>query len=492
MQALYTPLFVGDPTGHIQPALATEVPTIANGGVSADARTWTIHLRPNVKWSDGQPLNADDVDYTWKLWSNPKFAAANLVTLRHIASANVSPDKLSITFHLKDSFASFLPMWTDGLGAPLPKHYFENISPDKIKKSSDNLKPSVVSGPFMMAESKPGDHYTLVRNPNYYRASEGLPHLDKVVFRPVANQDTILKDLQSGAIDSAWFLDASKLPTYKQLTNYQLILGTSASYEALHFNENNSALKDVNVRRAMALAIDRDQLIKVARQGAGTPICTDHSPVYNPGYQPDLQCPGFDLAAANKLLDQAGWTPGSDGVRQKDGVRLELKYSTTSGNQWRQQDEIINQANFKKIGIQVDVENYPASTFFSTFLHSGQAGKYDLAEWASSYNYDADDAVNYACDQVGKANFNWYCNSQLDGLFHKEQSTADPNVRQQVFNQIHQIMLNTYPVVSMYSPNDVSIVKKGTHNYQPGPFGSTETVNIWNWWCDNGRCPSAG
>jgi peptide/nickel transport system substrate-binding protein len=491
MQALYAPLFTGDPTGHVQPGLATEVPTVENGGVSADAKTWTIHLRPNLKWSDGQPLNAEDVDFTWKLWSNPKFGAGNVVALRHIASADVSADKLSITFHLKDSYAAFLPTWIDGMQAPLPKHYFEKIAPDQIKHSKDNLKPSVVSGPFTMQESLPGDHYTLVRNTNYYRASEGLPYLDKVIFRPVGKQETILKDLQSGAIDSAWFLDSSKLPSYKQLNNYQLTLGTAANYEALHFNQNNPALKDVNVRKAIALAVDHDQLIKVSRLGAGVPICTDHTQVYNPGYQADITCPKFDLDAANKLLDNAGWKKGSDGVRQKGNLRLEFQYATTANNQWREQDEIINQANFQKIGVKINIQNYPASTFFGTFLKSGKAGQYDMAEWASSYSYDADDAANFSCDQIGKDNFNWYCNPKLDDLFTQEQATADPAKRQQIFNQIHAIMLTDFPVTFLFSPNDISISKKGTHNYKPGPFGATETVNVWEWWCDGGHCPSA-
>jgi peptide/nickel transport system substrate-binding protein len=491
-QALYTPLFTGTSTGQIQPALATEIPTIQNGGVNADATVWTFHLRPNLKWSDGQPLNADDVDFTWKLWQNPQFAASNTTGISDIQSATVSPDKLSITFHLKTPFSPFLTMWTDGIQAPMPAHYYKNIPPSQIKKSKNNLDPSVVSGPFEMKESVPGDHYTLVRNPDYYLASQGLPYLNEVVFRPVSDQTTILKDLQSNSIDSAWFLDASKIPAYKQLSNYQLNLGTSAGYEALHFNENNPALKDINVRTAISYAIDRDSLIKVARQGAGISLCTDHTSVYNPGYQANVQCPSFDLAKANQILDQAGWKMGPDGVREKNGMRLEFKYSTTANNTWREEDETINQANFKKIGIKLDIVNYPSSTFFSTFLGSGKAGQYDIAEWETSYPIDPDDSVNFSCSEVGKSNFNWYCNPQLDALFKKEESTADPTIRQQTFNQIHAILLKDLPVVSMYSPDDLSISAKGTHNYKPGPFGATETVNIANWWCDGGTCPTAG
>jgi peptide/nickel transport system substrate-binding protein len=489
-QSLYAPLFTSTSTGAIVPGLATVLPTVQNGGVNADATTWTFHLRPHLKWSDGQPLTADDVDFTWKLWQNPQFAASNLSVVKYIKSATVSADKLSITFHLSAAFAPFLTGWTDGIYAPLPAHLYSSMDPSQIKKSSDNLNPSVVSGPFKMDESVPGDHYTVARNANYYLASQGLPYLDKVVFRLVADQTTILKDLQSNAIDSAWFLDPTKVSAYKALASYTFIAGTSASYEALHFNENNPALKDVNVRKAMSLAIDRDTLIKIARQGAGIALCTDHSEAYHPGYQPNAQCPAFNIAQANQLLDQAGWKLGTDGVRAKDGVRLEFQYSSTSGNQWRADDETINQANFAKIGIKVDITNYPSSTFFSTFLGGGKAGQYDLAEWASSYPVDPNDAANFSCAQIGKSNFNWYCNPQLDALFRQEQSTADATQRQQIFNQIHSILLSDVPVAVEYSPDDLSIVVKGTHSYAPGPFLSSETVNIMNWWCDKGKCPA--
>ena len=493
MQALYTPLFYGDASGQIHPGLVSEMPTLANGGISADSKTWTFHLRPGLVWSDGQPLNADDVDFTWRLWLNPKFAAAGTATLRKIASADVSADKLTITFHLKIPYAPFLTAWTDAGAAPLPKHHFETIAPETIKKSSDNLNPSVTSGPFMMSESKPGDHYTVVRNPRYYLASQGLPYLDKVVFRAVASQDTILKDLQSGAIDSAWFLDVAKLKSYQQLANYQVVTGNGASFEALHFDMNNPALKDLNVRKAIAMAVNRNELVTIARQGLAVPICTDHSKAYNPGYQANAPCLNFDLNAANKLLDDAGWVKGPDGVRQKGGLRLEFQYSTVAQIVWRQQDEELNQANFQKIGIKVDIQNYPASTFFSSFLGGGVPGKYDIGEWASSYTYDANDEGGFSCASIppGGSNFNFYCNPQLDALFLKEQATADPATRQQIFDQIHNVLLTDLPVVPMFNPSDLSVAKKGTHNYHPGPFGASETVNIWNWWCDNGHCPSA-
>jgi peptide/nickel transport system substrate-binding protein len=499
-QTIYSTLFYGDANGAIHPGLATVIPTVANGGVSADSKTWTFHLRPNVKWSDGQPLDARDVDFTWKLWTNPKFTPASTVGYNLITSADVSSDNLSITFHLKQAFSPFVAVWTDGGAAPIPAHHFSSIAPDKVLSSPDNLNPSVTSGPFMMKESKPGDHYTVVRNPMYYRASEGLPYLDSIVFRIVPNQDTILKDLQAGTIDASWFLDVTKTIAYQRLSNYKL-QGSPAqtNFEAFYFNFHNAVLgKHLEVRKAMAMAVDHQALIDTARRGQAAPLCTDHASGVKPGYQADAPCPKFDPAAANALLDQNGWKMGTDGVRAKGNQRLEFNYSTTANNLWRADDELILQSNFKAIGIKLDIQNYPASTYFGTFLPGGNAspgtgavaGRFDIGEYESSFTYDADDSTVGACNQFPPAGFNimFYCNPALDKLYIQEESTADPAARQAAFNQIHQIYLTDFPFVVLYSPVDISMHKLTVHNYNPGPEGASEFVNVWEWWCEAGHC----
>jgi len=499
-QSIWAPLFVGTYNGTIQPGIATEIPTVANGGISSDLKTWTFHLRPGLKWSDGQPEDARDVDFTWRLWTNPKFTPAGTVGLNLITSADVSSDNLSITFHLKAPFSPFLSIWTDGLEAPMPAHHFSSIAPDKILSSSDNLDPSVTSGPFMMKESKPGDHYTVVRNPNYYLASQGYPYLDSVVFRIVTDQNTILKDLQAGSIDSSWFLDVTKVPAYKALTNYTLTSNPNASnFEAFYFDFHNPILgKFPEVRQAMAMAVDHQALIVTARRGEAVPLCTDHGQAYKPGYEPNAPCPKFDPTAAKALLEQHGWKPGSDGVMTQNGMRLEFNYSTTANNLWRADDELILQQDMNAIGIKLDIQNYPASTFFGPFLSGGKAspatgavsGRYDIAEFEDSLSYDADDSALFSCNQIppNGFNINFYCNPALDKLFSQEQATADPNARQQVFNQIHQIYLTEFPFVTLYSPVDIAMHKNTVHNYAPAPEGASETINIWQWWCTGGTC----
>ena len=495
-ETIWTPIFVGSPKGDIEPALAAQVPTLANGGISTDLKTWTFKLKPGLKWSDGQPLTAKDIDYTWKLWNNAAFGAKSTTGFNLIKSADVSSDNLSITFHLSAGYEPFNSLWTDGLLAPLPEHIFSKMKPSDILKSSENFKPSVSSGPFTVTDSKPGTSYTVSRNPQYYQAAQGLPYLDKIVFRVTGDQNTILKDVQSGAIDSAWDLDVTKTSTYKSLSNYKLTTAPAAAdFEAIFFNLKSPVLQDVTVRRAIAQSIDTAQLIKTARQGQAVPLCTDTPSAFNPGYQADAACPKYDPAAAKALLQKAGYTLGSDGVFAKAGKRLEFQYSSTSNNQWRAEDEDILQSELKAIGIKLDITNYPASTFFGTFLPQGVVGKYDLGEFTQTYTYDADDATSNACDQIptkangyGGENFSFYCNHALDPLFKQEQSSADPTVRQDAFNKLHQIYLADVPFVTLYAPQDPGIVKNVGHNYIIGAQGAQETVNVWNWYCTNGKC----
>lgn len=497
MQTIWAPLFYTDGEGVIHAGLAQDIPSTSNGEASADLKTWTFKLRPNLVWSDGQPLNADDVDYSWRLYTNPKFAANSTIGFSLIKTADVSADKLSITFHLSQPFVGFVSIWTDGgLGGPVPKHVFQSIPVDQLLKSSENLKPSVASGPFMVSESVRGDHYTVVRNPKYYQAAQGYPYLDSIVFKIVTNQDTILSDFQAGSINSSWFLDVTKTPAYKALTNYHIASNPkSLNFEAIYFNLNNATLKDVNIRKAIAMSIDQSTLIQNARFGSGTPLCTDHAAAYVPGYEANAPCPKYDPTAAGQILDQDGWAMGSNGYRAKGGKTLEFSYSTTANNAWRKSDSLILQSEFKAIGIKLDITYYPASTFFGTILPNGKPGQYDIAEFENNWGPDPDDSTGFSCAAIpsaansfGGGNFSFYCNKQLDALFTQEQSVADPNQRQQIFNQIHQVYLTDYPFVTLYSPVDMAVVKNNAHNYLPNPGGPAETGTVWTWWCDGGKC----
>jgi ABC-type transport system substrate-binding protein/serine/threonine protein kinase len=499
-QALYLPLFYGDAQGIIQAGAATEVPTVQNGGISADATTWTFHLRPGLVWSDGQPYDARDVDFTWKLWTNPKFGAVLTQGLRLINGVAVSADHLSITFRLKRPYVPFASLWMDGAFAPLPAHHFSTMAPEAIVNSPDNLNPRVTSGPFMMEESVPGKHYTVVRNPRYYRASEGLPYLDKVDFVVADSYDQSLNWQLAGLLDAGGlWMDTRNYQAFQHLKDYRYFTVPQSTFEALYFNFHNTVLAShPEVRAAMAMAVDQQTITASALQGFGTPLCTDHPSAFHPGFEQAAPCPVFDLATANRMLDENGWVKGSDGVRTKDGQRLEFEYSTaTDFEYWRTDIQPIIQRDFQQIGIKLDIQNYSSFAFYGSFLPAGEraspptgamAGRYDIVEFNFALSYDPDDSVLFACNNFPPLGYNifFYCNPALDKLFAQEQATLDPGVRQQLFEQIHRIYLTQFPFIVLYDQVYFALVYKRNHNYEPGPFG--DTYNIWKWWCDNGKC----
>jgi peptide/nickel transport system substrate-binding protein len=500
-QGLYLPLLYSDAYGTIHPGAASEVPTVQNGGISADATTWTFHIRPHLVWSDGQPYDARDVDYTWKLWRSPAFAAAfpsgfsvGVSDLLLISSAVVSADHLSITFHLKQPYVPFFQYWVDGYQAPLPAHHFSGMTPGQIAKSPDNLNPQVVSGPFLMSESVPGNHFTLARNPRYYLANQGLPYLDKVVFR-LATRFTIQSDLQAGSIDSTTWLDATQAQSYQGLPDYSLVTPpTNAHSEALLFNFHNIVLAThPEVRTAMAISIDYSDLVASIPDGLATPLCTDHGTFYHPGFDPGAPCPVFDPAAANTLLDSKGWVRGPDGVRSKDGQRLEFDYAANAQGyltNYLLAGELILKGDLQAIGIKLDIQNYDGNGFLA-IVGQGKASppsgavpeRYDIAEFNITLGYDPDDSYLFTC----QGNVAYYCNHTLDALYQQEVETLDPGARQQIFAQIHELYLTDYPFIVLYGPPDIALVHKGTHNYLPSSIG-IQDENIWEWWCHGGKC----
>jgi peptide/nickel transport system substrate-binding protein len=503
-QALYLPLFYSDGFGTYHPGAASVVPTVQNGGISADAKTWTFHMRPHLMWSDGAPYDARDVAFTLQLGLNPQFNPSYAFAGYYIGSTDVSADHLSITIHLKHSFAPFLAYWMDGFQAPLPAHHFGSIPPGQVLKSPDLLNPQVTSGPFMMAESAPGDHYTLVRNPRYYLTSKGLPYLDKVVFR-ILSQDVLNADLQAGTIDSITqgSLDRAHLRDYQRLHKYTLVTPpTSALVEMLFFNFHNTVLAShLEVRQAITMAIDYQALIDYENTlipGAFNQQCTDHSAFYHPGFDPSAPCPIFNPVTANQLLSDHGWVKGSDGVRTKGGQRLEFEFSAPIEPYFvdRLALEAIIQRDLQTVGIKIDIQNYSEITPFVTLLTGGNAspptgavaGRYDIAEVSNFYNWDPDDSTLLGCLPNGTgSNFDFYCNPALDALYQQELATPDPGARQNLFEQIHLIYYTDIPVIFLFDEVDLYMARKGTHNFQPSPEFITDE-NIAQWWCDGGKC----
>jgi len=486
-QALWAPLWYGDSKGAIQPGLATQVPSLANGGISSDGLTYTIHLRPNLKWSDGSPLTSDDVAWTLNLYMQPSYGLKDALDVTNIASVS-NPDPQTVIVTLKKPEAPFLAngFVDPGEFNPMPKAVYGSMAPAAIAKV---FTPMVTSGPFMFksaADHVKGDHITLYRNPNYFNAP--LPYLDSVQFKIITDQNTILTALQSGSIDTSWDLDINKLATYRTIPGYtQTQDAVATSWEALFLNEANPILADVNVRKAISMGIKLDD-IQALWHGVAKPTCDDAPGSF--GHDPQLvPCYKYDPTAAGQLLDSAGWTMGSDGYRHKGGKTLELRYTTTSSKAYRVQAQQIVKQDLQPLGIKIDIVGQTADQFFGSTLYD--YGAYDLAEFASATAYgEPDDHTYFMCNQLTSApggfNVSHFCDPAVDAQYNTELSSNVQNTRKTAITAIHTALAQEVPVIWYYTYPDLSVHKNTVHNYDTA--GTGETWNIWEWWCTGGKC----
>jgi peptide/nickel transport system substrate-binding protein len=247
-ETLFSPLFYTDGAGRLYAGLAATIPTLANGGISKDGLTYTFALRPGLKWSDGQPLDARDVDFSWRLWTAPDVNVNSRVGFDDIASANVSPDHLKITFHLKHVYVPFLSIWVDQV-MPVPEHMLKGLSGQQINTSKFLFQPTVGSGPFVVASRHSGSDIVEKRNPYFYMA--GRPYLDQLIFRIIPEQTSITNALSAHEIDAAWFLDISQVNVLKNISGYTFLAAPAPNYEQAVVNFQNPILRDVRVRQAL-------------------------------------------------------------------------------------------------------------------------------------------------------------------------------------------------------------------------------------------------
>jgi peptide/nickel transport system substrate-binding protein len=479
---LFASLLYTDAKGVMHPGLVTEIPTIANGSISKDGLSYTFHFRPGLKWSDGQPLDARDLDFSWRLWLNKDLIVNSTSGLDAIASADVSADNLNITFHLKHVFAPFVSVWADEY-QPLPAHVFQGLTAKQVNTSKEAFQPSVDSGPVVIASRQSGDHITEAPNPHYYQA--GMPYLSKLIFRIMPNSTAITNALRAHEIDASWFLDVAQATTLAKIPGYTFIPAYGPTYEIGLFNLRNPIFKDVGVRQALEYGLDRPSMVKDIWHGEAPLIASDQVPSLWT-YDPALKPYPFDPAKAAQLLDAAGWKMGNDGLRHKNGQTFSIRWSTTAKNQWRAQDELVALQDFANLGIQLRIVNYPAGTYFGSILPSGN---YDIGEFEDSQFYDPDASIYglFNSTQLPPRGMNWgyYRNPAYDALMSEEENTADTSKRLAIFRQMQRVMAQDMPALWLYSPPNLAEYSNHLHNYMPGPF-SGEAWNSWEWWKDAG------
>ncbi len=475
--SVFDALFRISPKGEITPNLATEVPSQANGGLSADGLNWRIRLRDKVSWHDGKPFTAEDVKFTLELIVNPKFRAwrtTGHAQLRDITV--VSPTE--ITWRMEQPFAPYMSFLTETF--IVPKHILgAEANPNE---AAFNREP-VGTGAFKWVKRVAGDHIELAANTSYH--GEG-PFIERLVFKYIPDMTVMYTQFRSGDIDMVGqaYINPDKYKEARGLPDRTVTLVPAGSVESIYLNVELPQFRDQAVRQALYMAIDRQAVIDILYHGVPS-VTESFMPPQSWYYRSDLPKHEFNLARAGQLLDQAGWRPGPDGIRAKDGVRLSFNNSTTTGTHLREQTQLLVQQTFAKIGVEMKILNHPAAVMFGDFWGKSQ---FDTAMVGITYLIASDPDVSlrfHSRSIVAKggrgSNNAQYSNPEVDALLDKGTRTFDPTARREIYNRVQEIVRTDLPFLPLFTYNRVYGHKAKVQGFVPNTNTRSEAWNAAGW-----------
>ncbi len=462
------------------PELATQVPSKANGGISQDGLTITYHLRKGLKWSDGAPLNADDVVFTYHEVMNP----ANNITSRSgwdLITKVDEPDKYTVAFHLRKPYSPFIVTFFSSAGGNpsiLPKHLLAQYP--NINSVAFNALP-VGAGPFKYKEWVRAQKVVMVPNPYYFR---GQPKLTEVDFEIVPSRDTVLAQIQGHELDMWTNVPGAYFDRVSNLDGYTAMHQPSYTWGHLDFNLTHPGVSDPVVRRAIELATDRVALNQKFQHGIQTVQETPASKAA-PYYDSNIPLVPFNIAKANAMLDAAGWKRGADGIRAKNGVKLNLTMVEQTGAVNVDHEIEFFRSTWQQIGVGINVHQYPAPMLFAPYGDGGilYNGKWDVI----LFNWIGDPIGDYsplfACNQVppkGQNDVHWCnpaANAAIQAIFgHYDQAQRNTDDR-----VVLEQLAKDLPEIVLYSVSDLYVYNKDLKGFHPNsvtPFDDMMNVDI--------------
>jgi peptide/nickel transport system substrate-binding protein len=475
---VFSPLWNVDAKGNLIPQLATEVPTIGNGGISEDGLEWRVKLRSGVMWHDGTPFSADDVKFTLELINNPHFRSYSRNGHEQVTDIKVvSPTE--ITWRMKKNYAPYASIltWT----FIVPQHILGKV--DDPNTAPFNNAP-IGTGAFKWSERMPGDHITLVANEHFFGSG---PYLERVVFKYVPDLTALFTQFQTGAVDytgiqgitADHYNEATKIP------GRNVVAGPGGSCESITMNLAHPALSDHAVREALYYAMDKKSIIDAIYYGLPKPTET-FLPSQSWAFNPDLPKQVYEPAKAKQILDAAGWKPGAGGIREKNGVRLSFINSTTAGNHVREQAQELLQQTWKEIGADMQIKNMPAAVIWGDYYN---LSKYDSVMVGQNEMTGPDpDVTTYYSSKATMAkggagqNTMQYVNPKVDELLAEGATTLEQSKRVPIYHELQSIIRNDLPMLPIFQYARIEGTKAGLVGYAPSVYVQSNCWNIAQWY----------
>ncbi len=469
-----------DDEGRLIPDLATEVPTLQNGGISADGKTIVYHIRKGVRFADGTPLTAADCAWSIEAINNPRNLVQSRFAYDDVARAE-APNSSTLVLHLKRAFPPVIVVVGAPQGFPiLPKHVLEK-EPD-FNNVAFNRTP-FGSGPYKVVQWLPGDRVELNANPYYWHGAPGIPH---ITVRFVSSPQTAMNMLRTHEVQS--YFDEQDYANYsllKAIPGYHVTSTQQNAVGALIFNTTDAITGDARVRHALAEAIDiRSAIQRVYRgalqsheAGAGLFLWA-----FDPKAYPDVP---YDPAGARKLLRDAGWQSGPDGILRKNGKPLDvllILQAATPGD--ASLASLIMQYE-RAVGVRVTLKEINITQFVAPANEGGPVygGKFQIALYSFQNGDDPDTTDQFACANVPPGGYNKsrFCDRKADALLAQGLSTYDPAKRKAIYSQLQRVLYDRMPIALIYRRTELNTFPDRLEGQTTSLSGAFWNVAAWHW-----------
>lgn len=417
------------------PDLAAGYPTISKDGMSV-----TFTMKSGLKWDDGQPLTAQDVEFSYEYLMDPASAAPRGgETSEFIKSVKSTGN--TVTFTLNGPRSQELIYSTFTNRYIVPKHLWEKVAKKDNMTNNPYLRNPVGCGSYKFVEWIPNERVVLEKNPLY---DGKKPNIDKLIYKNVGSTANQMVQMQTGEGDVAPIApaDVAYMRTQKQVNLNQYDRFT---IELITFNTVSPFFSDKRVRQAINYAVNKSAIINGLYKGLGTPA----NSMYFPGtfgYNSKVKTYNFDLAKAKQLLDQAGWKVGPDGIRVKDGKKFEISLITNKGNVTREKAAVIIQSQLKLVGIKVDTKVIEWNTFITKYLRPKKFELYYGGWVYSDWTQDLTPLYN-GDPSKGTLNYGSYKNAALDPLMDQAVRELDPKKSEALHFKIQDIVAEDCPSI---------------------------------------------
>lgn len=474
------PLANWSPDGSLNLLLATEIPTLENGGISEDLTSITWNLRDDIVWSDGSPFTADDVVFTWEYCTHPDAGCVQGDEFVGVVSVEaMGMNQVTVTFDAPkpNPFRPFV----SHIQPILQKAQFgECLGAEMSACSEQNFAP-IGTGPFVVEDFRPNDVVTYVRNENYRDADMGKPHFDRVVFKGGGDAESAARAvLETGEADYAWNLQISPavLDSMEAAGNGQVVVAYGQAIETIWINGTDPSpdnpdrsvwmedgsnphpfLKNMTIRQAMSMAIDTNIIAEQLYGRSGRATCNFiNSPASNVSMNNTCD---QDIAGAIALLDEAGIVDSNgDSIREYEGHELRVQYQTST-NAVRQNTQALIKQWWGEIGIETELRNIDAGVFFGGDPASPDTYQKFFSDvemyTTGSASPDMESLLsNNRCGQAPRPDNNWtgsniirFCNADYDAALDELSSTAGAEARAAIIIRLNDILVQEYALIPL-------------------------------------------